>query len=60
MKMEPFVLLAFFPCKPERLGGGSKTGTSGEGAKGLLNQGSEKPLAPVQQNRVAHGASDSW
>ena len=38
----------------------------GEGAKGLLNRGSKKPLALVQpgvapvQNRVAHGARDSW
>ena len=38
----------------------------GEGAQGLLNRGSAKPLAPAQpgvapvQNRVAHGARDSW
>ena len=38
----------------------------GEGAKGLLNQGSEKPLAPVQpgvapaQPGVADGARDPW
>ena len=51
-------------CKPERLGEGSKMGKSPKVAMSFVQkvfwtEGAKKPFAPVQ-NRVAHGARDSW